>query len=51
MSNELKHLGVRIPAELMEILDNHIEEDTHVSKSELVRDALRRYFDEVDSDD
>jgi len=48
VDKELKHLGVRIPTELMEELDGHIERDTHVSKSELVRDALRRYFDEAD---
>ena len=43
--NKLKHLGVRIPAELMEEMNDHVREDTHVTKSELTRDALRRYFE------
>ena len=46
---EFKHLGIRIPTGLMEELDGHIERETHVSKSDLVRDALGRYFDEADT--
>jgi len=51
MSEDKEHLGVRVPSGLMQQLEDHLEENAHVSKSELVRDALRRYFDEVDKNE
>lgn len=37
---------VRIPKKLVEMIDVHIDKGMHSNRSELIRDAIRRYMEQ-----
>jgi Arc/MetJ-type ribon-helix-helix transcriptional regulator len=48
MSKEKRHWNVPVSAEMDDRVEKAVLEDSHVSKSELVRDAVRRFLDKAE---
>lgn len=46
VSGTTKYMGVRIPVTLDKAMDEYIRRDTHMSKSDLVRSAIRDKLDD-----
>ena len=45
MKDDQKHVTVRLPESLYKKLNINVEKDSHMTRSELIRDALRRYLE------
>ena len=45
MKEDQKHVTVRLPEPLYKKLNINVKKDSHMCRSELIRDALRRYLE------
>lgn len=48
--SELKRITIRLDSELTRDMDNYVKEDKDITPSQIIRKALRRFFEKQKND-